>query len=227
MKSDFASEKYPRTSHFPFSPGATNDDRVAGNWEDLLHHKLTITEKLDGENTCIKANGIYARSHGAVNRNPWAKPIWEIWERIGNSLDDLHLFGENLYAIHSIEYEQLTHYFYLFAIRDGDTWLSWDTVCEYAQILDLPTVPQIACGHFEVDTLKQLIYKHQSSGSLLGGASEGVVCRRSDAFVVDVFDESVLKYVRKNHVQTNEHWTKNWKKASLKAFYHPSGYQLP
>lgn len=226
MANGFSSEKYPRTFHFPFSPGAVNDDRMQEHWQSLLEYELVITEKLDGENTCIKSDGVYARSHGAVNRNPWAGPIWEIWERIGRSLGDLHLFGENLYAVHSIEYQRLGHYFYVFAVRDGNTWLSWDMVCEYAQILELPVVPVINRGHFDAAGLQQIIHHNQQSGSLLGGISEGVVCRRTAAFAEEEFPEAVLKFVRKNHVQTDEHWTRNWKKASLHAAIDPTGYNL-
>lgn len=213
--SEPVSEKYPRTFHFPFSEGAVIDDRIQADWQPVLQQELVITEKLDGENTCIKSTGVYARSHGAVNRNPWARPIWDIRERIGNSLGDLHVFGENLYAVHSIAYTQLTHYFYVFAIRDGDTWLSWDEVADYAQILELPLVPVIRRGYFTETELKTIIAQQQQNGSLLGGISEGVVCRVAGAFPDAAFSESVLKYVRKNHVQTDEHWIRNWKKAVL------------
>lgn len=208
-------EKYPRTHHFPFSEGASNDDRVLLQWQDILQHELVITEKLDGENSCIKPDGVYARSHGAVNRNPWARPLWEIWEQVGRSLGDLHIFGENLYAVHSIEYTRLTHYFYVFAIREADTWLGWDDVVAYAQILDLPVAPVIQRGYFEEKSLHSVIMQQQKDGSKLGGVSEGVVCRIANAFHEQHFSENVLKYVRKNHVQTDEHWIKNWKKAKI------------
>lgn len=208
-------EKYPRTYHFPFSEGAVNDDRVQEAWQDILKHPLVITEKLDGENTCIKSNGVYARSHGAVNRNPWARPIWDIWEQVGRSLGELHIFGENLYAVHSIEYPRLSHYFYVFAIRDGDTWLSWEQVNFYAQILGLPVVPLVRQGLFDEAGLRGAIAQQQSEGSKMGGISEGIVCRIEGAFQDADFPRMVLKYVRKNHVQTDEHWIKNWKKASL------------
>lgn len=55
--------KYPRTYHFPFSPGTTSDDRIKHDWQGILANELVITEKLDGENTCIKFDGVYARSH--------------------------------------------------------------------------------------------------------------------------------------------------------------------
>lgn len=62
---EMTAEKYPRTFHFPFSEGTTDDDRIQSQWQGILQHELVITEKLDGENTCLKANGVYARSHGA------------------------------------------------------------------------------------------------------------------------------------------------------------------
>ena len=213
--SELTTEKYPRTHHFPFSEGATNDDRINSQWQSILQHELVVTEKLDGENTCIKSNGVYARSHGAVNRNPWARPIWDIWERIGHSLGDLHIFGENMYAIHSIEYENMSQYFYVFGMREGQTWLSWDEIADYAQVLELALVPVIARGYFDEKKLKMEIGQQQRNGSQLGGTSEGVVCRTAAAFSNDDFPNSVLKYVRKNHVQTDEHWTRNWKKATL------------
>lgn len=214
--SDLKTEKYPRTYHFPFSEGATNDDRIQADWQGILQHELVLTEKLDGENSCIKANGVYARSHGAVNRNPWAKPVWDIWERVGHTLGDLHVFGENMYAVHSLEYRYLAHYFYVFAIRDGENWLSWEEVLEYAHLLDLPVVPVLQRGYFDEKNLKLLIEQQQRNGSRLGGASEGVVCRLAAAFPETAFGESVLKYVRKNHVQTDEHWSRHWKKAILR-----------
>jgi RNA ligase len=215
--SELTTEKYPRTFHFPFSEGATNDDRIQTGWQEILQHDLVVTEKLDGENTCIKSSGVYARSHGAVNRNPWARPIWDIWERVGGTLGDLHIFGENLYAVHSIEYEYLEHFFYLFAIRDGETWLSWDETLEYAQLLDLPVVPEVSRGRFDEKSIREIIVEHQRRGSRMGGISEGVVCRSAAAFHNDHFANRVLKYVRKNHVQTDEHWTRNWKKAKLRS----------
>lgn len=214
--SELTTEKYPRTYHFPFSEGATSDDRIQAHWQEILQQELIVTEKLDGENSCIKASGVYARSHGAVNRNPWARPVWDIWERIGHTLGDLHIFGENLYAVHSIEYSNLTHYFYVFAIRDGETWLSWDAVVEYAQILDLPVVPVLERGFFTETNLQHLILQQQNAGSRLGGICEGVVCRTAAEFPNTEFSAHVLKYVRKNHVQTDEHWTRNWQKATLR-----------
>jgi hypothetical protein len=45
---------------------------------------------------------------------------------------------------------------------------------------------------------------------------EGVVCRNTSSFAVEAFKNNVFKYVRKGHVKTDEHWTRNWKRARLK-----------
>ena len=208
--------KYPRTYHFPFSPGTTSDDRINADWQAILTNELVITEKLDGENTCIKTDGVYARSHAAPTRNPWARNMWTIWENVKNNLGDLHIFGENLYATHSIEYTNMESHFYIFGMRDGDTWLPWDDVVFYAQVLDLPTVPVIGRGIFTEKEIKTLINTVFTEGGKLGGGCEGIVCRTAQGFDNALFSDSVLKYVRQNHVKTDEHWTRNWQRAKLR-----------
>lgn len=104
---------------------------------------LVLTEKLDGQNNCFNKNGVFARSHTAPTVHPWDKPMRERWELIKNDLNDLEIFGENMYGIHSIAYNNLESFFYVFAVREGDRWLSWEEVKFYAAMLDFPVVPEI------------------------------------------------------------------------------------
>ncbi len=209
------SRKYSRTYHFPFSPGTTSGDRITKDWTGILQHELVMTEKLDGENTCLKTSGVYARSHAAPTISPWSVKMRELWEYHKRWLGDLEIFGENLYAIHSIEYEKLDSYFYIFAIRLHDEWLSWEEVEFYAGVLELPTVPVIRQTVFSEKEIVENIETEMQNGSRLGGECEGFVFRNSGSFHVDDFSKNVLKYVRKNHVKTDEHWTRNWKRAKL------------
>ena len=209
------SRKYSRTYHFPFSEGATNDDRIQFEWKGFLSDEVVVTEKLDGENTCVKDLGVFARSHAAPTVNPWAKNMQPIWERLKNEIGDLEIFGENLYGIHSIEYENLPDYFFVFAIRQGDNWLSWQEIEDYCVLFDLKTVPVLKIGHFEEKDVFPFIKNKIELGSAFGGECEGFVFRNKNAFHINDFATNVLKYVRKNHVQTNEHWSKNWKRAKL------------
>ncbi|MFN8671452.1 MAG: RNA ligase family protein [Candidatus Sericytochromatia bacterium] len=207
--------KYGRTYHFPFSEGATNDDKIQKNWHRILDNDIVMTEKLDGENTCLKNSGIYARSHAAPTKNPWSVNMLPIWNRIKDSLGDLNIFGENLYGVHSIEYKNLKDFFYVFAIRENDKWLSWEEVKFYAEALDLLVVPEIKIGKFTEKLIKKEIADNLLLGSRLNGECEGFVFRNINSFSVTDFSTNVLKYVRKNHIKTDEHWTKNWKKARL------------
>lgn len=138
--------KYGRTWHYPFSPGTTSDDRINTDyWQDLKAiTQLVHTEKLDGENNCLNRYGVFARSHATPTQSAWTYKIRQRWQLLKNDLGDLELFGENLYAVHSIEYRALEQDFYLFAVRCQDMWLSWEEVQFYAALFDFPCVPEIS-----------------------------------------------------------------------------------
>ncbi|WP_040690889.1 RNA ligase family protein [Providencia burhodogranariea] len=232
------SRKYGRTYHYPFSPGTTSDDRINSDWWSHMQNieQLVHTEKLDGENNCLSQQGVFARSHATPTQSAWSQQIRQRWQLIKNDLGDIELFGENLYAVHSIEYQHIEDYFYIFAVRQGDYWLSWEEVKFYAALFDFPTVPelsividrQLGSTHFS----EQLIAAASSDSQFIGHDTqthqsccmEGIVTRDSKRFLVDDFMAHVFKYVRKNHVKTDIHWKRNWQRAKL-AFEHQGGTQ--
>lgn len=145
---------------------------------------------------------------------------------VKNDLGDLEIFLENLYAVHSIEHRNLDHHFYVFGVREHDRWLSWEETKFYANMLDLPTVPELQISSslsdakaFEQEVLSLAADRgsfepfdiHTEKPTTI----EGIVSRNTDAYTVDRFSENVFKYVRKGHVKTDEHWTRNWKRARL------------
>jgi hypothetical protein len=207
-------DKYPRTYHFPFSPGKSSDDKVLHNWQDCIKDKnIMYTEKLDGGNTQITKEGVFARSVSMPTDHPSFDHLKAKWSTIRYDLDDLVLFGENMFAIHSIEYTDLESYFYIFGAKNKDKWLSWEEVCFYAQLFEWPTVPVLT---FDMNkTVEQNILHNMSYESALGGPKEGVVVRNRDEFPLGEFSSNIIKYVRKDHVQTDQHWTKNWRQAKL------------
>ncbi|MFK7971665.1 MAG: RNA ligase family protein [Bacteroidia bacterium] len=221
------SRKYGRTFHFPFSPGTTSDDRISHNyWDDVSKLKKVVhTEKLDGENTCLSKLGVFARSHAAPTRHPWANFLKERWSWLRHDLGDLEIFGENLYAIHSIEYTQLENHFFVFAIRNGDQWLSWEEVQFYAAAMDFPTVPELdIVAPDQQAAFEQNVLEHIVGPSTFGSVDtytqapcsmEGIVSRNAEEYPVSEMPRNVFKYVRKNHVKTNEHWNRNWRRAPL------------
>lgn len=215
-------EKYPKTLHFPFSPGTHSDDRIARDVDGLVGVEIVVTEKLDGENTCLNKFGVFARSHAAPTRNPWAAYLKPFWECVRRDLGELEVFGESLYAVHSIAYTGLDSHFYVFAVREGRHWLSWDDVAAYAGALGLPTVPVLFRGTVEANEIRPLIEALACRTSALSdpdlGLSEreGVIARVTRAFDNEAFPESVFKWVRRGHVQTDTFWARNWRRAPLR-----------
>ena len=216
--------KYPRTYHVPFSPGATKDDKkLKDGWFEYYRGKeIVFTEKLDGENSCLCQKGVFARSHGAETRSPWSINLWGdnglYWKVKGLIDDDLLIFGENLYGEHSIHYEKLRDYFHVFACYNEttDKWWSWDDVKFVSKVLGVPHVPTLWRGIAESeDQIRELIIQTMNMPSAYGNTKEGVVIRLANEFDGEDFPNYVCKYVRENHVQTDEHWTRNWKKAEL------------
>ena len=210
--------KYPRSYHFSYSPGAKNDDRINNDVSTLLGPDIVITEKLDGSNTAQSNVAVFGRSHVEPTKNPWDVKMWELHDRIKSSIDeDMYIFGENMYGIHSIEYSELTSYFYMFGVRYKYIWLSWDEVEEISYLLDIPTVPVLFKGMTSIaPILEKLVKDYASQPSALGGVREGVVVRLRNSFHDDDFSKSLLKYVRKDHVSTSDHWAKNYKIAKIK-----------
>jgi RNA ligase len=222
------SRKYGRTYHYPFSPGTTSDDRINSEyWNDVVAIKALIhTEKLDGENNCLSKHGVFARSHATPTTSPWTQTLRQKWEFLKNDLGDYEIFGENLYAIHSIEYPKIEQHYYVFGVRENDHWLSWEESTFIASCFDLPMVPVLKTLQTPDDkpAFEKTVLTLTAEESFFGSSdvltqqnctNEGIVTRNADAFLVDDFQQNVFKYVRKGHVKTDEHWTRNWKRARL------------
>ena len=218
------SNKYPRTYHIPWSPGATSDDKKEpSDWfysYGFPGSEIVITEKLDGEGIHFTSFDVFARSDGAPTRTPWSRNLWDtdglLWKVRDKISPDEIVYGENLYGEHSIHYDKLPAYFFAFACRNGNWWFPWDDVVLMAEILEVPTVPVLWRGVIETEPqLRRLIAQFMAEPSTYGDIKEGVVVRKVQGFDNEDFSKNVAKYVRANHVQTDQHWTRNWKKAEL------------
>ena len=223
--------KYNRTYHYDFSPGTTSDDRINHEWrEDIKSFaQLIHSEKLDGENTCLSPLGVFARSHAAPTIHPWADHLKVLHSMMVTDLkrDNIEIFGENLYAIHSIVYPKLERHFYVFAVRILDMWLSWEEVKWYASFFDLATVPEYGTqSTTDPEAIKQRVLELTKLPSVFGSQQngtdpiidctmEGIVSRNIEEYNVADFKQNVFKYVRKNHVQTDKHWSAKIVRARL------------
>jgi hypothetical protein len=192
-------KKYPRTPHLPWSPGATSDDAWSAGFDALERGLIVVTEKMDGENTTMYRDHIHARSLDSKHHpsRSWVKGLHQ---RIAHMIPEgWRICGENLYARHSIAYDELTSYFVMFSIWDDkNNCLSWDDTLEWAALLELEAPPVLYYGPWDEQMLRAITLDERRQ--------EGYVVRTTRAFPYHEFAAHVAKWVRPNHVQTDEHW---------------------
>lgn len=217
-------EKYLRTFHLPFSPEIHSDDKKADEiiLKNFENKNIIITEKLDGGNCCIKPGiGVFARTHSLPTDCETFNYIKNIhyFSKLHLLNKDYHYFGENLFAIHSIEYTNLKDYFYLFKIFDTKRkiWLSYEDVIKEAKRCNYNVVPLIYKGKMlSLKNLKIFLDDEIKKESFLGGNREGFVVSLEEEFIEkNEFFTNTVKYVRKGHVQSDEFWKVNWKQQKL------------
>lgn len=215
--------KYPKTPHLPFSPEIKDDDIILNedNCKLFVGCDIVITEKLDGGNCQLFENKVYARTTSKEATHKSFSAIKQLYSQFSYKVpSNLALFGENMYGVHSIEYTNLKSYFYLFAVlEENSNWWSWDQVQEYAEELEIPTVPILFRGTFSsVNEIKNWMFKAMKDKTTKTGGKdgpEGFVIRKIDAFHNKDFEFHVAKFVRKGHIQTDENWSRTWKQARL------------
>lgn len=122
--------KYPRTYHLPWSPGATDDDRIMEDPDTCFGGKaVVVTEKMDGENCTMYSDYIHARSL-EYSSHPSRDRVKAMWSQIAHDIPKgWRVCGENLYAEHSIHYDDLSSYFQVFSVwNDKNVCLSWSVL---------------------------------------------------------------------------------------------------
>ncbi|AXE79584.1 RNA ligase family protein [Streptomyces atratus] len=192
---------YPRTAHLPWSPGATSDDVRIADLSGLTGREVVVTEKLDGENTTLYADGLHARSLDSAHHpsRGWVKALQG---RIGARIPEgWRVCGENMFARHSIPYDGLESFFYGFSVWDGEHCLGWDRTVAFLRELGIPVPPVLWRGVFDTRAEKALRALGPDTGR-----QEGYVVRPADGFDAPDFGRRVAKWVRPGHVQTDTHW---------------------
>lgn len=194
--------KYPKTFHLPWSPGISRDDRIINNLDPFKDKEVIVTIKMDGENTTLYRDGLHARSLD-FKSHPSRTWIKTLWSKIAlNIPEGWRICGENLFATHSIQYKNLEDLFLVFSIwNENNECLNWDDTIEWSNLLELKMVPIIYKGLGNKILIENLYQKEFNNDPC-----EGYVVRLFDSFKFNDFQNSICKYVRKNHIQTNEHW---------------------
>ncbi|KXA90389.1 hypothetical protein AKJ40_00815 [candidate division MSBL1 archaeon SCGC-AAA259M10] len=203
--------KYPKMRHLPWSKAAARGNKYFDSVEDAMFYgndNVVVTEKIDGSNVCLTGENLFARSHGHEPRHKSFDMLKKMYhEGIRHRIpEQLAVYGEWLYAKHSIEYSSLPSYLLIFDVLDmeKERWGSWKDVVRVSRELGLETVPLLYRGEW-TDVLR---HTNPEGKSEYGDEREGLVFRYGLSFPLKEFDLAVGKVVRRGHIQTDEHWKK-------------------
>ncbi len=164
--------KYPRTPHL-FGSTGTDDDRHLGQRESeafISDPSLIVEEKLDGTNVGIHFTTrgrmvLQCRGHEITEGMHPQYDLFKQWTMVKRpALETMLgnryiLFGEWLYAKHSVHYRKLPHYFFEFDIYDKEQgeFLHLKTRLAMLEGTGIHTVPVIYAGAVKAEQLPQLI----------------------------------------------------------------------
>jgi RNA ligase-like protein len=164
--------KYPRTPHL-FGSKGTDDDKHLGEEESsrfIADGSLIVEEKIDGTNVGIHFSDdgetvLQCRGHLITEGMHPQYDLFKQWTAVKrNVLEErletrFILFGEWVYARHSVYYRQLTHYFFEFDIYDkeAEAFLDLEQRLNLLEGTGIETVPVVHCGALNRSDLEGLI----------------------------------------------------------------------
>jgi hypothetical protein len=189
--------KYPRTPHL-FGSKGTDDDKHLGAKESrafLSDPSLIVEEKLDGTNVGIHfiASGrmvLQCRGHEITEGMHPQYDLFKQWTAVKRPVlermleDRFILYGEWLFARHSVHYAALPHYFFEFDIWDKDAahFLDLETRLRLLSGTGLYTVPVIHRGP---------LLKEDQLHSLIGPSAYGAAFDNPLSGLTDNFMEGL------------------------------------
>jgi len=142
--------------------------------EHFVGKRVIKSLKIDGENASLSRDYYHARSLDTSDHpsRHWIKSLWSSirWDIPENFV----LTGENLFALHSVFYTDLPSYFFLFGIFDGNNYLPWDQVVEWAELLGLETTPVLYDGIYNEEKIKQFEENKNETEIKGWGPKEGI-----------------------------------------------------
>lgn len=219
--------KYPRTPHL-FGSKGTDDDKHLGEEESshfVADKSLIVEEKIDGTNVGIHFSDdgnmvLQCRGHLITEGMHPQYDLFKQWTAVKRYVLEKRLgtrfilFGEWVYARHSVFYRQLPHYFFEFDIYDKAIELFLDLE-QRLTLLDgtgIKTVPVIHVGALKKGELEGLI-----GPSGFDSQFENPVTKRTDNLMEGLYLRTEAngivtgraKYVRSEFVEKikqSTHW---------------------
>jgi len=195
--------KYPRTPHIESSrlqPGDSDLSQIPFSY--IAGKIIVVEEKLDGSNSAVSFDSdgtllLQSRGHyltgGAREKHfnllkQWANIHRDAFYDVLGSR--YVMFGEWLYAKHTVFYDNLSHYFFEFDIFDRQTGKFMDTPTRHAMLSSLPIV--------SVPVLKSTAF---------GCLSDLIDLVTQSAFIKDGHINRLREYCVKNGINSDKRCT--------------------
>ena len=156
--------KYPRTPHIEGSRLQPGDEDLSQiPFSDIAGKEIVVEEKCDGANTAVSFGGdggLLLQSRGHFLTGGFRERHYDLFKQWATVHRDAFysvlgrryvMYGEWLYAKHTVFYDALPHYFLEFDVLDRETGAFLDTPSRRALLFGLPVVsaPVIARAAFE------------------------------------------------------------------------------
>lgn len=238
--------KYPRTPHIEGSRLQKGDEDLSQiPFKKILGKYIVIEEKVDGANTAIsfsESGELLLQSRGHILTGGYRERHYNLFKQwaqvhkdeLFNVLGTRYImYGEWLYAKHTIYYDALPHYFLEFDVYDKVDNYFLDTTSRKKLLKDLPivSVPVLTSGKFNKvdDILKHLKDSNFITNNHLTNLTNEAIKLNLDPSVVQKETDSTktmeglyikveengrvvdrMKYVRYTFLQTVEESKTHW-----------------
>ena len=157
----FSIHKYPRTPHIEGSRLQPGDEDLSQiSFDTIKGRHLVVEEKCDGANSAISFDGdgeLLLQSRGHYLTGGYRERHYNLMKQWANVHRDAFfdllgtryiMYGEWMYAKHTVFYDALPHYFLEFDILDRETGIFLDTPTRHEMLKNKPvvSVPVLGSG---------------------------------------------------------------------------------
>ena len=246
MSDKFSIRKYPRTPHLEGSRLQPGDEDLSQiRFSEIVGRHLVVEEKCDGANSAIsfgEQGELLLQSRGHYLSGGYRERHYNLMKQWANVHRDIFyrvlgkryiMYGEWMYAKHSVFYDALPHYFLEFDIYDREQGIFLDTPSRKKLTEQMPVVSVPVLGEGIFHDQKKLLellgpsayitkdhIRHLKEGALSLGLDPERQCQETDSTMTmeglyikveengQVADR--LKYVRASFLQCVEESETHW-----------------
>ena len=163
-------KKYPRTPHLVGSRLQPGDEDLSQiPFSEIKGRHLVVEEKCDGANSAISFSPegeLKLQSRGHYLTGGYRERHYNLMKQWANVHKDAFyevlgsryiMYGEWMYAKHTVFYDKLPHYFLEFDVFDRETGIFLDTHARRRLLSSLPVVSVPVLGEGEYQTAEELL----------------------------------------------------------------------